>query len=65
MADIDRMPPARRALVYEFGYVIVRQTEGMKISKQRAHLETWRANRQREWLSTDYIVPRKRWGASV
>jgi hypothetical protein len=67
MADIDRMPADRRALVHEFGYVIVANTQPQfkNVNKQRAFLQQWRANRQREWLSTDYIVPRKRWGASV
>ena len=58
MADIDRMPARRRALVYEFGYVIVANTQNMKIEKQRAYLEQWRANRQAQWLTTDYIQPR-------
>jgi hypothetical protein len=59
MRAVDRLSPAFRDLVHEFGLVIV---AGMindgyddPVELRRA-LETWRDRRQSEWLMTDYIT---------
>lgn len=59
MDRIDRMPKAMRALVREYGYVIVNAMiqEGYRDPFELADLlETWRARRQEEWLSTNFIT---------
>lgn len=63
MSDIDSMPTEFRALVREFGYVIVRdmRAEGYNDADQlRSLLEVWRFRRQEQWLQTDYITPKNR-----
>lgn len=61
MHQIDRMPAWRRLLVYEFGYVVVMQTSDhfRDARSQAQFLANWRAERQRDWLATDYILARK------
>lgn len=61
METIDRLPPSVRALVHEYGFSIVfalLQDGVTNLGVMRAQLETWRANRQAEWLATDYITRR-------
>jgi hypothetical protein len=62
MSVIDRMSPGFRALVHEFGAVIVDKmmAEGYRDpAGLRPILETWRERRQDEWLRTDYMIPKK------
>jgi hypothetical protein len=59
MDRIDRMPRAMRALVREYGYVIVNamMEEGYRDPFELAELlETWRVRRQDEWLATNFIT---------
>lgn len=61
MAAIDSLSPKFRALVHEFGAVIVTRmiADGYDNAEQlRDVLTTWRDRRQSEWLATDYITPR-------
>ena len=54
-----------RALVREFGFVIVAQMmdEGYtNAAELRPMLETWRERRQEQWLATDYLLSRKAFG---
>lgn len=62
MAQIDAMPKAWRALVYEFGFLIVRdmRDDVDSVRDARTALSAWRQHRQREWLATNYIVPASR-----
>jgi hypothetical protein len=59
MRAVDKLSPAFRDLVHEFGLVIV---AGMindgydNPAELRLVLETWRERRQSEWLMTDYIT---------
>lgn len=65
MSHIDRMSPGMRALVREFGYVIVSEmmNEGYYDADDlRPVLETWRERRQEQWLATNYVVPRRAFG---
>lgn len=65
MKTIDRMSPAMRALVREFGFVIVSEMidEGYTNARElKPLLETWRSRRQEEWLATDYLMKRKAFG---
>ena len=62
MDAVDRMPAGFRALVHEFGVVIVDKmmAEGYSNPNElRPILETWRERRQDEWLRTNYIIPKK------
>jgi hypothetical protein len=62
MSAIDAMPPEFRALVREFGFVIVDRMMADGYSNPdelRTVLEGWRERRQDEWLATNYIVSRK------
>jgi hypothetical protein len=62
MAAIDRMPQGFRALVHEYGAVIVDKMMADGYSdpdELRAVLEGWRERRQDEWLRTDYLIRRK------
>lgn len=55
MVAIDRMPKGFRALVHEFGYVMVREmiAFGATDAKNlRRDLEGWRVRRQMEWTGT-------------
>jgi hypothetical protein len=61
MAFVDKLTPAMRRLVHEYGAVIVSNmiTEGHRnASALKPILETWRSRRQQEWLSTNYISTR-------
>jgi len=54
MEFVDRLKPAMRALVYEFGFDVVHGMLGdgwSDADKLRAELEAWRERRQGEWLS--------------
>lgn len=60
MSRIDAMKPAMRALVHEFGFVIVAKSldlagRSVNADALRSDLETWRERRQEEWLRTDYM----------
>jgi hypothetical protein len=61
MEYVDKLSPAFRALVYEFGLLIVsnmREEEGYtNAARLRPVLEAWRSKRQEEWLATNYITP--------
>ena len=62
MSAIDRMPQGFRALVHEFGAVIVDRmmADGYDDPAElRRVLESWRERRQAEWLATDYLISRK------
>jgi hypothetical protein len=59
MAAVDQLPASFRPLVYEFGLVIVARfyNDGYDDpDATRKALEAWRARRQQQWLSTDYIT---------
>ncbi len=59
MTPIDRIKPAFRALVHEYGALIVLRmiADGYDDPSQlRSALETWRERRQQQWLATDYWV---------
>jgi hypothetical protein len=54
MAVIDRLPADFRALVHEFGWVIVRdmRADGHRdAAKLRGELEAWRARKQAAWAA--------------
>lgn len=62
MSAIDRMPKGFRALVHEFGAVIVDKMMADGYSdpgELRTVLEGWRERRQEEWLRTDYLIRRR------
>jgi len=62
MAAIDAMTPPFRALVHEFGAVIVSRMIGegyANANELRDVLNTWRHRRQEELLKTDFF-PRTR-----
>jgi hypothetical protein len=62
MSAIDRMPKGFRALVHEYGAVIVDKMMADGYSdpdELRTVLEGWRERRQDQWLKTDYLIPRK------
>ena len=64
MDHIDSMRPAMRALVREFGYVIVRDmlADGYSNARElRGLLEVWRQRRQDEWLATDFHFHFRPW----
>lgn len=57
MSAIDRMPKGFRALVHEFGAVIVDKmmADGYSDPNElRTVLEGWRERRQDQWLKTDF-----------
>lgn len=59
MRPIDGLKPAFRALVHEFGAIIVLQMIGEGYDKPdelRPVLEGWRERRQEKWLATDYLL---------
>jgi hypothetical protein len=61
MCRIDRMPKKMRALVHEYGYVIVSAMidEGYRDPTELEDLLiTWRCRRQEQWLETNYITRR-------
>lgn len=61
MSAIDAMPKPWRALVHEYGFVMVaeyRDEEIYSAAGARRDLENWRKRRQAEWLSTQYVRPR-------
>jgi hypothetical protein len=61
MRRIDRMPKKMRALVHEYGYVIVNAMidDGYNDPTELADLlTTWRSRRQEQWLETNYITRR-------
>jgi hypothetical protein len=61
MKSIDKLKPGMRALVHEFGAVIVGEMIGdgyHDAAALRPVLEQWRSKRQQEWLNTDYITHR-------
>jgi hypothetical protein len=54
MERIDRLPPAWRALVHEFGWTVVGGMidDGHRCAATlRSELEAWRERRQERWLS--------------
>jgi hypothetical protein len=66
MSVIDRMPQGFRALVHEFGAIIVDRmmADGYDDADAlRPVLEGWRERRQAEWLATDYLISRKAFDA--
>ena len=59
MRPIDDLRPAFRALVHEYGAVIVLKMigEGYERPEElRPVLETWRERRQETWLATNYLA---------
>jgi hypothetical protein len=59
MRRIDRMPKKMRALVHEYGYVIVNAMIDDGYNDPTALedlLVTWRSRRQEAWLLTDYVT---------
>ena len=61
---VDALRKGMRALVYEFGVVVVMNMwcEGYSKAKElRPWLEVWRTRRQDELLSRDYQFSRKNW----
>lgn len=61
MAVMDSLPHQMRALVHEFGLVIVCEMvdDGYHDAAElRDLLETWRERRQAQWLATDYVTKR-------
>lgn len=61
MEIMDRMPPNWRALVHEFGWIIVRdmRADGHRdAAKLREELEAWRERQQERWLA-EIPYPRK------
>lgn len=60
MSEIDRMPAKWRALVHEYGFVIVRALRqgGLAVEDAEFELMNLRDRKQREWLATNYIRPR-------
>ena len=61
MAWVDKRTPAMRALIHEFGLVVVADmyTDGhTRAAELRPILESWRSRRQEEWLATNYIANR-------
>lgn len=58
MDNDPRVTPAWRALIHEFGVVIVGKMieQGYKnIDAAREELEVWRGRRQERWLRTDFV----------
>ena len=54
MSAIDRMKPGFRALVHEYGAVIVSRMIGegyTDAAKLRLELEGWRTGRQAQWMA--------------
>ncbi len=54
----ERVSPAFRALMHEYGFQIVAQSmdDGARNPDVlRADLEAWRDRRQQQWLATDYV----------
>lgn len=65
MRAVDRLSPAMRVLVREFGFTIVASMidEGYtNACDLRPLLETWRERRQEEWLATDYLISKRKFG---
>lgn len=63
MLDIDRLKPRMRALVYEYGAVIVGAMldDGARdVDQMEIDLKFWRWRKQEEWLATDYITAKVR-----
>jgi hypothetical protein len=59
MTAIDDMKPPMRALVREYGYLIVQVliADGHKDPFEMAELlEEWRRRRQEQWLETNHIT---------
>ena len=58
MEMVDRMTPAERALVYEFGIKIVADIlpEASSLEEAREMLRYWRAQRQEQWLAPNYVT---------
>jgi len=55
MAQVDAMPAAHRALVHEYGLVIVRHlAESMSTKEMRSFLVAWREMKQQEIANADY-----------
>lgn len=60
MTAVDGLSPDFRALVHEFGAVIVSRMIGdgyEDAAALRSILEGWRDRRQAQWLATDHIPP--------
>lgn len=63
MNHIDGMKPWLRALVREYGYMIIRdvlaEAEGPLDPFVLAdQLQTWRERRQEQWLNTNFVTSR-------
>jgi hypothetical protein len=62
MSEIDALSPDWRALVHEFGLLMVRAIRNewgeQGIEMCRFQLDAWRARRQVEWLATNYVTRR-------
>jgi hypothetical protein len=58
MDAIDAMEPEWRALVHEFGVVIVSEImgEANTVEEGREMLNYWRSRRQEQWLATNYVT---------
>lgn len=59
MRAVDSLSSDFRALVHEFGLVIVAKmiNDGYENAQElRGLLETWRERRQQQWLTTDYVT---------
>jgi hypothetical protein len=55
----ERVAPEWRALMHEFGFVIVAKMldEGYRnAAAARDELEIWRARQQERWLRTDFVT---------
>jgi hypothetical protein len=59
MSEIDRLSKPWRALVREYGFSAVKMYLGEMSAKDAEYeLMVWRARRQAEWLSTNYVRER-------
>lgn len=61
MAALDDLSPGFRALIHEYGAIIVSRMigDGYDDADQlRGVLETWRERQQAQWLATNYFEKR-------
>lgn len=69
MAAVDSLKPEYRALVHEYGLVIVAKClndcDYSSAEALREQLEGWRVGLQTEWLATDYVTEKLREGFGV
>lgn len=59
MQAVDEMPPEWRALVHEYGGLVVREMydDGTDVLYAEVMLEQRRERKQAEWFATDFITP--------